>query len=126
MTRPVLICRPQTHIDRILGNAAKAKIPHSFTSEQLVDIICQTVRASGLRTGSVRYYLTAGHGGFGWLPDECEEPGFYVMVVKGGAAGPDHGGLDPIREATVDPRFLRPKFLAQTKSNNCENPHDSL
>ena len=29
----------------------------------------------------VRYYLTAGHGGFGWLPDECEAVGFSDSLI---------------------------------------------
>ena len=42
---------------------ARASIPHSFTKEGLIDIITQTVKSTGLKDGSVRYFLTAGHGG---------------------------------------------------------------
>ena len=56
------------HVERILRNAGRAGIPHDFTKEGLIDTICQTVRSTGLQDGSVRYYLTAGHGGFGWTP----------------------------------------------------------
>jgi 4-amino-4-deoxychorismate lyase len=104
---------------RGLDAAPKAKIPHDFTKQGLIDIISQTVRSTGLRNCSVRYYLTAGHGGFGWLPHECVEAGFYCVVIGADAVSEmNDTALKAEKEYTVDKRFLRPQFLSQTKSNN--------
>lgn len=114
--------RLDAHVERILRNADRANIPHSFTKEGLIEIIIQTVKSTGLRDGSVRYFLTAGHGGFSWTPDECVEAGFYCIVIDGSAATgnavPQVDDLALEKEFTADTRFLRPQFLAQTKSNN--------
>jgi 4-amino-4-deoxychorismate lyase len=112
----------EAHVERILRNAARASIPHSFTKEGLIDIITQTVKSTGLKDGSVRYFLTAGHGGFSWTPEECVEAGFYCIVIDGsaatGSAVPSVEDLALEKEFTAETRFLRPQFLAQTKSNN--------
>ena len=114
--------RLDAHVDRILRNANRAQIPHDFTREGLIEIITQTVRSTGLKDGSVRYFLTAGHGGFSWTPEECVEAGFYVIVIDGGAAtGEGVMTVEELvleKEFTAESRFLRPQFLAQTKSNN--------
>ena len=112
-----------THVDRLLRNCARGKVPHSFTREHIIETIRQTVAATGLRDGAVRYYLTAGHGGWGWLPDECVEPGLYVSVIAPKGSAAEYGqSLKPelvgVVEKTVHPTLNRPKFLAQTKSNN--------
>jgi 4-amino-4-deoxychorismate lyase len=114
--------RLEAHVERILRNAGRANIPHSFTKEGLIEIIVETVRSTGLKDGSVRYFLTAGHGGFSWTPDECVEAGFYCIVIDGsaatGTAVPQVKDLTLQKEFTAQTRFLRPQFLAQTKSNN--------
>lgn len=114
--------RLTAHVERILRNAERAGIKHGFTKDGLIDTICQTVRVTGLREGSVRYFLTAGHGGFSWTPEECVEPGFYCVVIdeqrKSGGVAPPVQELTLEKEFTADVRYLRPQFLAQTKSNN--------
>lgn len=114
--------RLDAHVERILRNAGRAQIPHTFTKEGLIEIIVETVRSTGLKDGSVRYFLTAGHGGFSWTPDECVEAGFYCVVIDGSAATgravPQVKDLSLEKEFTAQTRFLRPQFLAQTKSNN--------
>ena len=52
-----------THVDRLLRNCDRGKVPHNFSREQIIETIRQTVAATGLHNGAVRYYLTAGHGG---------------------------------------------------------------
>ena len=93
-------------MERILRNAGRASIDHPFTKEGLIDTICQTVRSTGLRDGSVRYFLTAGHGGFSWLPDECIEAGFYCIVI----------GPPPLPPRCAAPRAARPPLPRLRKS----------
>jgi 4-amino-4-deoxychorismate lyase len=52
-----------THVDRLLRNCDRGKVPHNFSRGQIIETIRQTVAATGLHNGAVRYYLTAGHGG---------------------------------------------------------------
>ena len=104
--------RLDAHVERILRNAGRASIDHPFTKEGLIDTICQTVRSTGLRDGSVRYFLTAGHGGFSWLPDECIEAGFYCIVI----------GPPPFRSAAQHPA---PLALLLCPAEACLRPRKS-
>ena len=70
------------HLDRLLRSAELARIPLPFSREQLRQIILDTAAASGERDGSVRYWLSAGPGGFALGPAECVGSSFYVIVFK--------------------------------------------
>src|SRR3989454_11091147 len=59
------------HLDRLLRSAQSARIPLPFSREQLRQIILDTAAASRQRDGSVRYWLSAGPGGFALGPAEC-------------------------------------------------------
>lgn len=64
----------------------------------------------------MRFWLTAGPGGFSFSPDECTEPGFYVALFDK-MAGVDFDPRAGIAEATVDIP-MKPPLLAGIKSNN--------
>ena len=70
------------HLDRLLRSAELARIPLPFSREQLRQIILDTAAASRQREASVRYWLSAGPGGFGLGPAECIESSFYVIIFK--------------------------------------------
>src|SRR6266496_5795403 len=70
------------HLDRLLRSAELARISLPFPREQLRQIILDTAAASGKRDGSVRYWLSAGPGGFALGPAECIGSSFYVIVFK--------------------------------------------
>lgn len=70
------------HLDRLLRSAELARIPLPFSREQLRQTILDTAAASGKRDGSVRYWLSAGPGGFALGPAECIGSSFYVIVFK--------------------------------------------
>lgn len=70
------------HLDRLLRSAELARIPLPFRREQLRQIILDTAAASGKRDASVRYWLSAGPGGFALGPAECTRSTFYVIVFK--------------------------------------------
>jgi len=70
------------HLDRLLRSAELARVPLPFPREELRQIILDTAAASRQREGSVRYWLSAGPGGFGLGPAECVGSSFYVIVFK--------------------------------------------
>ena len=108
------------HVDRMLNSAALARIDHPWSAEDLVEMVVDTAAASGVRDGSVRYWLSVGPGGFSFSPTECEEACFYCVIFDPG----DQllGGVDLMvngfNEATVSDTPMKPELLATIKSNN--------
>ena len=108
------------HLDRLLASAQGARICHPWSRDDLMQMVADTAAASGVRDGIVRYWLTAGPGGFSFMPSECTEPCFYCIVADPMSFGAE--GFDPIRdgfsEATVRNTPMKPALLARIKSNN--------
>lgn len=70
-----------THLDRFLRSASKAKISSPFPKETLKSILIQMTAASKCRKGSLRYWLSAGPGDFLLSSSGCPEPVFYAVVI---------------------------------------------
>ncbi len=70
------------HLDRFIRSAEMARIPLPFPKTKLRSIILETAAASGRRDGAIRFWLSAGPGGFSIDSSECVRSGFYVMVSK--------------------------------------------
>jgi 4-amino-4-deoxychorismate lyase len=104
------------HLDRFLRSAAAARIELPFPREELRRIILETAAASGKRDGSVRYWLSAGPGGFGLGPAECVGSSFYVIVFKQ-EAYPDSYYTQGMKLVTSSVP-IKPPFFARTKSTN--------
>lgn len=108
------------HVDRFLRSAALARIEHPWQSDDIIEMVVDAASASGVRNASVRYWLSPGPGGFGFSPDECEEPCFYCVLFD--TASFNFGGADLMREgfneATVHDTPMKPELLATIKSNN--------
>ena len=108
------------HIDRLLASAAGARLNLGWSRDELIAMVVDTAASSGARDGIVRYWLTAGPGGFSFMPAECEETCFYCVVLDPMNFGAS--GFDPMRdgfhEATVSETPMKPPLLAQIKSNN--------
>lgn len=104
------------HLDRLLRSAALARIDPPYPREQLRRIILDTVAAGGKRDGSVRYWLSAGPGGFGLGPGECVGSSFYVIVFKQEAYPERYysEGMKVITSAVP----IKPPLFARTKSTN--------
>ena len=64
------------HLDRLVKSAGGARIPLPFSRERLRQIILETAAASHQRDGSVRYWLSAGPGGYALGPAECVASSF--------------------------------------------------
>src|ERR1043166_8677195 len=104
------------HLDRLLRPAESARIPIPVSREQLRQIIMDTAGASRQREGSVRYWLSAGPGGFALRPAECTGSSFYVIVFKQEFYPQSYytEGLKVITSQIP----IKPPFFARTKSTN--------
>ncbi len=108
------------HLDRLLASAALARIEHPWSHAELVEMVVDTAAASGVRDGSVRYWLSPGPGGFSFSPTECEEPCFYCVIFDAGHLLVNDVDImrNGINEATVFDTPMKPELLATIKSNN--------
>jgi 4-amino-4-deoxychorismate lyase len=104
------------HLDRLLRSAESARIALPFARAQLRQIILDTAAASGKSDGSVRYWLSAGPGGFALGPAECIGSSFYVVVFKQ-EFYPGSYYTSGIKVVTSQVP-IKPPFFARTKSTN--------
>jgi len=104
------------HLDRLLRSADAARIPSPFSREQLRQIVLDTAAASRQQDGSVRYWLSAGPGGFALGPAECTGSSFYVIIFKQEFYPQSYytEGLKVITSQIA----IKPPFFARTKSTN--------
>ncbi|KAM1200569.1 hypothetical protein ACFX2I_016838 [Malus domestica] len=70
------------HLDRILRSASMAKIDLPFDRETIRRILLQTASVSKCKTGSLRYWLSAGPGDFQLSPSGCHQPSLYAIVIQ--------------------------------------------
>jgi 4-amino-4-deoxychorismate lyase len=106
----------EPHLDRLIHSADGARIPLPFPRDRLRQIILETAAASGQREGSVRYWLSAGPGGYGLGPAECIGSSFYVIVFKA-EAYPESYYRDGLK--VVSSRVpIKPPLFARIKSTN--------
>jgi 4-amino-4-deoxychorismate lyase len=104
------------HVDRLIKSANGARIPPPFPRERLRQIILETAAASRQREGSVRYWLSAGPGGYGLGPAECVGSSFYVIVFKQ-EAYPESYYREGIKLITSQVP-IKPPLFARIKSTN--------
>lgn len=104
------------HLDRLLHSAEAARIPLPFSKQQLRQIILDTAAASGQRDGSVRYWLSAGPGGFALGLAECIGSSFYVVVFKQ-EFYPESYYTEGVKVITSQIP-IKPPLFARTKSTN--------
>lgn len=108
------------HLRRFLTSAAKANIPlpPGMSVEQMRRTILETAAASCKLNGHVRYWLSAGRGGFGLSGNECIRSAFYCVVYT--KETPD-GKLDEYLRGwrvKTSPVPIKPPFFTGIKSNN--------
>lgn len=104
------------HMDRLLRSAELARIPLPFSRERLRQVILDTAAASRQRDGAVRYWLSAGPGGFGLGPAECKASTFYVIVFKP-EPYPERYYSEGIKVITSSIP-IKPPLFARIKSTN--------
>jgi 4-amino-4-deoxychorismate lyase len=104
------------HLDRLLRSAELARIPLPFSRDELRQIILDTATASGRRDASVRYWLSAGPGGFGLGASECAGSSFYVVIFKQ-EAYPERYYTEGMKVITSTVP-IKPPLFARIKSTN--------
>jgi 4-amino-4-deoxychorismate lyase len=104
------------HLGRLLKSAEMARIPLPFAPADLRQIILDTAAASGKRDAAVRYWLSAGPGGFALGPKECVRSSFYVIVFKAEAYPESYytEGMSVVTSKIP----IKPPFFARVKSTN--------
>jgi 4-amino-4-deoxychorismate lyase len=104
------------HLERFLRSAEMARIPLPYSLAQLRQTIIDTAAVSGQRDASVRYWLSAGPGGFGLSSAECVGSSFYVMIFRG-LSYPESFYTEGLKVVTSTVS-IKPPFFARVKSNN--------
>lgn len=104
------------HLERLLRSAEMARLSLPYSPEQLRQIVIDTAAASGQRSASVRYWLSAGPGGFGLAPGECVGSSFYVMIFRA-QPEPERFYTEGVRVVTSTVP-IKPPYFARVKSTN--------
>jgi 4-amino-4-deoxychorismate lyase len=104
------------HLERLVRSAEMARIPLPFPRERLRRIVIDTAAAGARRDASVRYWISAGPGGFGLSPAECVGSSFYV-VIFGAEFYPESIYSEGLKVVTSTVP-IKPPFFARVKSTN--------
>jgi len=72
----------EEHVARFLESAEAAGLPVPKSEEALMRIILDTAAASRKLNCIVKFWVSAGRGGFGLSTSECIEPGLYAMATS--------------------------------------------
>jgi 4-amino-4-deoxychorismate lyase len=104
------------HLERLTRSAEMARIALPFPVPELRRIVIDTAAAGRRRDASVRYWLSAGPGGFGLSPAECVGSSFYVIVF-GAEFYPESFYTQGLKVVTSTVP-IKPPFFARVKSTN--------
>lgn len=104
------------HLDRFERSAETSRLALWGSRRQMRETIIATTAASGLRNGSIRYWLSSGPGNLGLIPAAGAEPGFFVMIF-GGLAYPERYYREGLKVMTTT-YPIKPPLYAVTKSTN--------
>uniref|UniRef100_A0A0E0L044 Uncharacterized protein n=1 Tax=Oryza punctata TaxID=4537 RepID=A0A0E0L044_ORYPU len=110
-----------SHLDRLLLSASKAKISSPFSRETLRAILVQMTAASKCRNGSIKYWLSAGPGDFLLSPKGCTGPAFYAVVIAASAAAGHPRLREGVRAITSMVPMKDPFFAAMKSVNYLPN-----
>ena len=106
----------EAHLDRFLGSAERSKLKLAGSRADMRDIIIRTTAASGVRDGSIRYWLSSGPGNLDLTPAAGSVPGFFVMVF-GGLSYPARWYSEGLKVMTTT-YPIKPSLYAITKATN--------
>jgi 4-amino-4-deoxychorismate lyase len=106
----------EAHLDRFLGSAERSKLKLAGSRAEMRDIIIRTTAASGVRDGSIRYWLSSGAGNLDLTPAAGATPGFFVMVF-GGLSYPARWYSEGLKVMTTT-YPIKPPLYAITKATN--------
>ncbi|XP_002982973.2 D-amino-acid transaminase, chloroplastic [Selaginella moellendorffii] len=111
------------HLDRFHKSAAAAKIQPPFDRATMREILIQTVASSGCKLGSLRYWLSAGPGGFGLSSSECTMSTLYAVVLSLPAIPDPDMGVTVITASTP---MKHPQFATMKNVNYLPNALSKL
>ncbi len=106
----------EAHLDRFLKSAERSKLKLPAARADMRDIIIRTTAASGLRDGSIRYWLSSGPGSLDLTPVANADPGFFVMIFPG-LVYPERWKTEGVRVMTTT-YPIKPPLYAITKTTN--------
>eukprot|EP00898_Chlorokybus_atmophyticus_P004652 jgi/Chlat1/5188/Chrsp33S05168 len=108
----------RVHLDRLERSCAAVRLPLPAPRQALHHTILHTIAASGQTDAFVKYWVSAGVGGFGISSQECVRSNFYVMVHK--SFGSVNDVTEGISEITVRDEVVpvKPILLATAKTTN--------
>ncbi|MGD9503500.1 MAG: aminotransferase class IV [Syntrophobacteraceae bacterium] len=72
----------ERHIDRLERSSDVTGLPLPFDRQRLVEVICQTIQAAGVKNCLIRLFISRGPGGFSTNPYECPESQLYIVVTN--------------------------------------------
>jgi branched-chain amino acid aminotransferase len=104
------------HMERLEGSANRIQLSLPLAIADLVETMCQTVRAGGKRDASVRVLVSRGPGSLGVNPYDCPASQLYIIVA---AAKPPFMKTHPQGAKLGVSRIpVKPGFFATVKSCN--------
>ena len=107
--------RPHDHLARLRRSARALALDVPVQERELLEVLCEVVRRSGLSDAHVRPVLTRGFGAPGLDPSRCERPTLIVTAYP----FPPLLGLEPLRVLVSSVVRKAPRSLgAHVKSLN--------
>jgi 4-amino-4-deoxychorismate lyase len=110
------------HIERFFKSMAAANIPPPLDEATAKSLILRVAAAGGLREGQLRFYASAGPGGFALDQAECVKSQFYCVAVKKRTNTNEKDATDsskPRGVAVVTSSVpVKPPYFATVKSTN--------
>jgi 4-amino-4-deoxychorismate lyase len=106
----------EAHLDRFLASAERSKLTLAGSRAEMRDIIIRTAAVSGVRDGSIRYWLSSGPGNLDLTPAAGAVPGFFVMIF-GGLSYPARWYSEGLKVMTTT-YPIKPPLYAITKATN--------
>jgi 4-amino-4-deoxychorismate lyase len=113
------------HVERFFRSMEQANIVPPFDEETTKSLILRVAAAGGLREGQLRFYASAGPGGFALDQAECVRSVFYCVSVKkrSSPAGADSKSDAPASpESEADSKSTQSAFEADFKRDSNESP----
>ena len=70
------------HVERLFLSARAILLDMPWTEQEVCDIVCDTIRANGLRDAYIRLVVTRGSGGLGLNPYLCKRPSMFCIAAS--------------------------------------------
>jgi branched-chain amino acid aminotransferase len=110
------------HIERLELSAKAIRLELPWSTEELMEAVCESCRVNGLRDGYIRQVVTRGVGNLGINPFTCKEPGHFIIADKITLYPPEYyeKGLKIITSATrrINSAALPPMVKSLNYLNN--------